>query len=368
MPAGMIARVTPLPASVSIDRCTMPSPPQTNTSSAPSSSARWTRSGAYLLFGTSDQIGSSMPCLARTERNSSSPPPIVLPAWAITATFFMPSLPSSRADGCLGGVTLCCCRTCGPGREDRDAEGGDAHQDADRDIGDVVHAAQHARPGHEHRDRDDERPEDDPDCAILDSRGEDDQQATEQRDRGCRVPGGVAGVDREALEPLHVGPVAMDDKARSSIGARLDADHEQRERREAPVLRDEEHDQQDPDESRDHEPAREGRADPREIDRGARPLADDGAADALVPGGDAVDLQEHPGEEEADGDRQRKQDRVAAENGCEKDANGMTRADRGGEPLCRTAGRRLEERRPRAVAAIFDRASGRPGGRRLRRA
>ena len=194
---------------------------------------------------------------------------------------------------------------------------------------------------------------------VLDPRGEDDQQAAEQGDRGCRVPRGVAGVDRQALEPLHVGPVAMDDEARSPVGARLDADHEQRERGEPPVLRHEEHDEQDPDEGRDHEPAREGRADPREIDRGARPLPDDGAADALVPGGDAVDLQDHPGQEEADGDRQRKQDRVAAEDGCEEDANGMARADRGGEPLCRPAGRRLEERRPRAVAAILDRASGR---------
>ena len=88
VPAGMIASVTPLPASRSIERCTIPSPPQTKTSSAPSSSTRSTRSGAYLLFGTSDQIGSSTPACSSVARSSSSPPPIVLPAWAITATFF----------------------------------------------------------------------------------------------------------------------------------------------------------------------------------------------------------------------------------------------------------------------------------------
>ena len=47
-----------VPAITSTQRCTMPSPPQAKIVSAPSSSAFSTRSGAYLLFGTSDQIRS----------------------------------------------------------------------------------------------------------------------------------------------------------------------------------------------------------------------------------------------------------------------------------------------------------------------
>ena len=115
---------------------------------------------------------------------------------------------------------------------------------------------------------------------ILDARTM--QQAAEQGDRSCCVPRRVARIDGQTLEPLHVGPVAVDDEARPPIGARFDADHEQREGGEAPVLRKEEHDEQEPDESRDHETARERRADPGEIDRRTGPLPDQGAADALV--------------------------------------------------------------------------------------
>ena len=50
VPAGTIASVTPLPASVSTQRCTIPSPPQTKISSAPSSSARLTRFGRVLAL------------------------------------------------------------------------------------------------------------------------------------------------------------------------------------------------------------------------------------------------------------------------------------------------------------------------------
>ena len=57
VPAGRIATVTPVPARASMQRCTMPSPPHTNTRSAPFSTARRASFGAFLLLGTSNQSG-----------------------------------------------------------------------------------------------------------------------------------------------------------------------------------------------------------------------------------------------------------------------------------------------------------------------
>ena len=122
-------------------------------------------------------------------------------------------------------------------------------------------------------------------------------------------------------------------------------------------------DEQHADEDGDHESASQRRADPRQVDRGAGALPDDRAAHALVPRSDAVDLQQHPGEQEPDGDRQRKQDRVAAEDCSQEDTNGIAGADRTRESLSQPAGGGLEDRRPRAVAAILDRLRGGLGDR-----
>ncbi len=86
MPAGTIATGTFEPASASTQRWTMPSPPQTNTSSAPSFSALRACFGAFLLFGTSYQSNSSTPCSASSERSWSRPPPSDFFWWATTAT------------------------------------------------------------------------------------------------------------------------------------------------------------------------------------------------------------------------------------------------------------------------------------------
>ncbi len=70
VPAGMTARHASRPASSPMQRRTVPSPPQANTRSAPSSRARRTCAGAFLAFGTSYQSGSACPRSARTRRNS----------------------------------------------------------------------------------------------------------------------------------------------------------------------------------------------------------------------------------------------------------------------------------------------------------
>ena len=97
VPAGRIASRASVPAMASTARCIIPSPPQTKIVSAPSASAFSTRSGAYLLLGTSVHSGSVTPARSSVSRSSSSPPPIDLPACAMTATLV--TWPSPR-HGC----------------------------------------------------------------------------------------------------------------------------------------------------------------------------------------------------------------------------------------------------------------------------
>ena len=69
-----------------MQRCTMPSPPQTRISSAPCFRAWRACFGAFLLFGTSNQAGSVIPAAPRARRSSGRPPPSDFRRWAMTAT------------------------------------------------------------------------------------------------------------------------------------------------------------------------------------------------------------------------------------------------------------------------------------------
>src|SRR5207237_4578579 len=73
------------PASPSIPRCTVPSPPQTSTTSAPFLTARRAALGASRLFGTSYHWGSAKPSRASVSRSSPKPPPKVFAECATTA-------------------------------------------------------------------------------------------------------------------------------------------------------------------------------------------------------------------------------------------------------------------------------------------
>ena len=142
------------PAIASIARWTVPSPPQTKSSSAPSASARFTCFGANRLFGTSTQIGSATPWRASSRRSSVSPPPKDLPACATTATLrHLAALPEAR-------VT----RTSAHKR-------GDPDDHAARDVDRVVHAAIHPGEGDEDRDQRRDDPDRDLCRAVLDPRG-----------------------------------------------------------------------------------------------------------------------------------------------------------------------------------------------------
>ena len=116
----------------------MPSPPQTNTSSAPSSSARWTRSGANLLFGTSDQIRIGDPGALRASRAA----PRALrrsscPAWAITATFFI----ASSSPSCGRSRAFAAAAPAARAANTVTHERAEAHEHSRGDVGEVVHAA-----------------------------------------------------------------------------------------------------------------------------------------------------------------------------------------------------------------------------------
>ena len=86
VPAGRTASRAFDPATTSMHRRTVPSPPQAKTSSAPSSSARSTCADAFFAFGTSYQSGVVDARRSSTRRSSGRPPSSVFAACATTAT------------------------------------------------------------------------------------------------------------------------------------------------------------------------------------------------------------------------------------------------------------------------------------------
>src|SRR3984957_17059255 len=92
VPAGRIATAVSVPATASMQRWTVPSPPQTNTTSAPLAAARRAYLGARRLFSTSYHRGSVTPSRARIRRSSGRPPPKLLREWATTAMVAMSDL------------------------------------------------------------------------------------------------------------------------------------------------------------------------------------------------------------------------------------------------------------------------------------
>src|SRR6266480_6736500 len=96
VPAGTTAIVVAVVARASMQRWSIPSPPQTKRRSVPSAIASLTFFGACLLFETSYQRGASTPSLARTARNAGRPPPSDFPVWARTPTDVTFEPPSVR--------------------------------------------------------------------------------------------------------------------------------------------------------------------------------------------------------------------------------------------------------------------------------
>ena len=186
------------------------------------------------LFGTSDQIGSATPARERVSRSSSSPPPIVLPAWAITATLLMPALAVRVGGGTsvssIGrGARRRARRTRSPRARPRPGAGrrrcpsGGACRD--------TCAPTRRRAG--------SRPVS-PQAATVTlvatgARREHQQQPAVKGECCGRVPRRVARVDRKALQAIDLGAIAVDEQRRRAVCARLDADDEQHEGSKTPA-------------------------------------------------------------------------------------------------------------------------------------
>ena len=223
VPAGMIARLAFEPASTSTQRCTIPSPPQAKTSSAPSSSARRTCAGALRLFGTSHQNGRRPPRprgrgAARAGRRRGS---------CRNARRPRPSLAS-----------LCARRRRAPAARQANTTTTSAAiptTTPPADVERMVHAAIHARQRDERRRSPPRSPRRTPaNDAVREPRGQQQHEAAVDRDRGGRVAGRIAGVDRQALEPDDTGPVLVDDERRRAVRRRLDGEGEHGERGDPP--------------------------------------------------------------------------------------------------------------------------------------
>ena len=215
VPAGMIARLVVVPASTSTHRWTIPSPPQTKRSSAPSSSARRTWAGALRLFGTSNQSGSVTPSASRTRRSSGRPPPSGLagvrddrdlhsrpPALACARSRTSAAAPAVR-HAKTRAITAAMPTTTPPATS----------------SGWCIPRYIRARATNvDHRE--DERPGGHPECAVGEARGEQENEAAVDSDCGCRMTGRVAGVHRQAFETRDSRPMRVDDECRRAVGRR----------------------------------------------------------------------------------------------------------------------------------------------------
>ena len=211
-----------------MQRCAMPSPPQTKNCSAPCSSSRLTCLGAFLLFGTSTHSGSvDSRGHSSVRRSCGSPPSMVFPAWAITAMrgHSASSFPAAAA------------RT--PARVAAEAtqQRADADQQPGGHVGGVVHAAIHPSECHQQRDGDRDRPARHLKPAAVDGARDHEGDAAVDGNRCCGVTREVAGVDGQIVEPRHVGALAVDHERGDAVGGRLDADRGQDEPCHPPVTR-----------------------------------------------------------------------------------------------------------------------------------
>src|SRR3954454_3393622 len=168
VPAGSMATAVSVPASASTQRCTVPSPPQTNITSAPLAAARRAYSGARRLFFTSYHSGSVTPSRARISRSSGRPPPRLFRVCATTARS---ATPGSFPESCAGlGSDLAPAGLAQPVHaEDHQAERGEQHQElAERlvpqreqrlvDAAGLGRLVRNRRVDHEHPDEGENQP------------------------------------------------------------------------------------------------------------------------------------------------------------------------------------------------------------------
>ena len=297
MPAGKIASGVSEPARASIERWTVPSPPQTKSSSAPLCECTLHLLGREPALRHLDPHRICDPWRSSSRRSSGRPPPKDLPACATTATLVISQPPR------------------GPRDENQHGHRGDPDDDAARDVERMVHSAIHAGEGDEYWDQDRDDPDRDLSRAVPDSRGQQQREPAVDGDGRSGMSRGIAGVHGQVLEAVHLRPVTVDHERRRAIRRRLDGEREEQEAGEPPVLRGDCDQRAHSGDDRQHDAARHDRADERGFRQAARAMAGQKADEALVVRRDAVDVEQHPRDDQSGDDRQRRN-----RDDCEQDA------------------------------------------------
>ena len=206
--------------------------------------------------------------------------------------------------------------------------------------------------------RDAENDRDDADDGTVEPRCQQEEKPAVHGDGSGGMAGRVARVDRQALEPLHLGALALDDQRRRAVGRRLDGHDEHDERREDPAPHDQEGHETDPDDRGDHVPAGQRRPDPRDVllRRGAivgQPLAElDRPTSPSPPIGSSTWIRKRP------------RNTIAATSSAQpassatmKTRTGIRRPEPPGEAVGEPVSARLEHRRDGARTASSRRGS-----------
>ena len=221
-------------------------------------------------------------------------------------------------------------------------------RDADRNcrerVDRMVHAPVDAGQRHDRRDRDRDHPNRYAPGAAREPRREEDGEPAVQGDRRGRVPGRVARVDRERLEPHDVGPSPLDEQRGHTVRRGFDGDREEDVRGDPPLAQDR-HDKPDQAEcDGDHIASGQLGPHPGGVRPAAGAIACEPGREALVEALDGVDVEQDVGDEQTERDRDHGEQEVAGDK-CKKERQDrMTVAQDSGEPLCWSSGPRLEER------------------------
>ena len=144
----------------------------------------------------------------------------------------------------------------------------------------------------------------DPCGSALDARCDQQRDASVDRDRRGRVPGRVAGVHGQLLEPMHLRAVPVDDERRRTIGPGLDCKRQDQKARQAPVSCDRGHNEGHTGDDWQDDAAGHDRADERRVSQSARPVPRQEADQRLVVVRCAVDVQDDARHEQAEEDRE----------------------------------------------------------------
>jgi hypothetical protein len=135
-----------------------------------------------------------------------------------------------------------------------------------------MHAPVHARCRHERDHPDCKQPGDDANRPIPEVGGDQQREPAVHGDRCGRVPGWIARIDRQAFEAVNARAVRVHDERGRTVGRRLDGQREDEERDQRPLAKESGHERQNARDDRQHDAARDDRADERSVGPGRRAM------------------------------------------------------------------------------------------------